>query len=209
MLTYEDSSSLSNDVPRPKAWTLEYREGTYPAGTIWNGKLLSEVDRFSDLDGEPWEAPRRLAVFCTWTDEFDNRQEVFNEEFFLYLRTTGTSPIATTGSWIGANQAGVDERRRDGESFVQVFGKWVPTAEFNRIERNARFDKRFPAWRGDREAVLSELRIAAAYTGHNKIKVYQSAIFIARNLGYPYESFIAPEIEEELYKSLREKYQQR
>ena len=36
-----------------------------PSGIVWNGKVLKNVDEFSYEDGEPWEAPPRLAVQCT------------------------------------------------------------------------------------------------------------------------------------------------
>lgn len=197
---FEDAAPRANDAPRPVAWELNYREGTYPAGSVVNGKVLSGVDAFSNLDGEPWEAPRQYATFGTYTDERGERCEVFDEEYILYLRTAGSQ--RTEGAFVGGNQSGVNERVADGESFVQIKGKYVTDAEFYRTEDAARRNQRFPNPRLNREQVITKLEEAAALIGPNAVRGIQGAIYTARRLGYSYRVDIAPIVEEPLRVAL-------
>ena len=183
-----------SDAPRPSAWAIKYRAGTYP-------DEFTNPDEFSHEDGEPWEAPGAKAVYCTYLDEYGNRREVKDQQFIVYLRTPEVGD--TEGTFVGGDSDGVREREIDGESFVTYAGKWLPDAAFERIERNAQLDKRFPAHKDDRDGVLAELRAAAADRGPNRYHVIMQAIYNARNLGYPQDPFIDDEVEDALFAALQ------
>lgn len=192
MPLYEDSAPRDNDAPRPRAWVIRYREGTFINGEFTN------ADEFSHLDGEPWDAPRRLGTFCTYTDEWGDRREVADDDYILYLRAAPEGGARTEGAFVGGDQKGVNDRTGDGESFVQIHGKWVPDGEFYRTQEIVRKDKRFPNAIMNRDEILEMLNGAVADTGMNKLEIIQQAIFDARNMGYPFHPFISDVVEEPL-----------
>jgi hypothetical protein len=183
-----------SDAPRPEAWRIDYRAGSHPTE-------FSKPDQFSHEDGEPWEAPGQYAVYATYLDEDGNRREVSDEPFIIYLRTA--SPGCTEGTFVGGDEGGLRDREVDGESIAVYSGKWLPDADFERIRKQARFDRRFPASLDDRAGVIAELQAAAADSGRNVYHVIMQAIFRARNLGYPQDPFIDDLVEDALFAAMQ------
>jgi hypothetical protein len=189
-----ERGARESDAPRPSAWSLNFPEGTFPTE-------FTAPDIFSDLDGEPWEAPIAPVLVATYADEWGRRGEVKDgAAFVLYLREAGAR--RSEGCFVGADQGALDDRITAGESLVAYKGLWVPDAEFDRVRHVAESDRRFPGARATEAEMRTMLEEAAAEPGPNAVATIQSAIYTAQNLGYPWDEFIAPIVKSGLKAAL-------